>query len=121
VGVLGVLAEDPVDLGGGGVGEGAGVDDDRHRFPSGLDGGQRPAVPVPDPQALVVAGRDDRDEDAVLADGRDELPEGVVGADLPEIVVGEQGGRVELDELGGRFALRRGGGVVGHGVPPWCA
>jgi hypothetical protein len=69
VGVLGVLAEDAVDLGGGGVGERAGVDDDGHELASGLDGGEGAAVAVPDPDALVVAGRDERDEDTVFADG----------------------------------------------------
>jgi hypothetical protein len=86
-----------------------------------VDGGEGAAVAVPDPHALVVAGRDDRDEDAVFADGGDEVGERLVGAGWADVVVGEQGGRVEPREFGGR--LRVGGAVllVGHGGPPGCA
>ncbi|HEV7757078.1 MAG TPA: hypothetical protein VGO94_14585 [Mycobacteriales bacterium] len=67
-----------------------------------MDGGEGAAVSVADPDALVIAGRHDRDRDAVLANRGDQAPERVVGADLADVVVGEQRRRVELQELGGR-------------------
>jgi hypothetical protein len=103
-------------------GEGAGVDDDGHDLASSPDGRQDPAVPVPDADALVVAGGDESGRGARARGWSDELPEGVGGTDGADVVVGQQRRRVQLHELGGRLAQRLGGGgAVGHGVPPWCA
>ncbi len=95
--VLGVLPDEPLDLGGGVAGL-VGGDDDRNGVAARFDRGEGAPVTEPHPQASVGGThRDDRDEDAVLLDAGDEvLVEAGVVADVD---VHEQARRIDVSTV----------------------